>query len=65
MQCVDVTIRVFVDDAIGDDNRSTLVSGANTVQRETTRKTSHGSEQTFESLRQVMGNVILVDLLYS
>jgi hypothetical protein len=36
-----VAFSVLVDDTVGDDDRSALVCGTDTVERETSRKTRH------------------------
>ena len=62
VQGVDVTFGVVVDDADGDDDRSIFVGCTNPVDRETTWQTCHGTEETLESLRQVMRDIVLVNL---
>lgn len=51
VQRVDIAFSVVIDDPVGDDDWTTLISSTDTVQGETTWKTGHRSEQTFESLR--------------
>lgn len=62
VQSVDIGFRVLLDNSIGDDDWSTLVSSSDSVHRETTGQTSDRAEQTLESLGQVVRNVVLVDL---
>src|ERR1700722_164744 len=59
---VEVGLSVFIDDAIGNNNRSTFVGRTDTVERETARKTSDRSEETFKGLGEVMRDIILVYL---
>ena len=62
MKSVNVAFGVFIDDAVGDDDGTSLVSCPDTVEGETTRKTSDRAEETFESLREMVGNVVFVYL---
>lgn len=62
MKCVDIRLGILVNDTVGDEDRTALVSSTNTVEGETSGKTGHGTEQTLKSLREVVGNVILVNL---
>ena len=45
VQRVDVGPSVFLDDAVGGDDRSTLVCSPNAVRRETTRQTGGRTEE--------------------
>ena len=40
MQRIHIRLGIFVNDAVGDDDRSPLIGGTNAVDRETTGKTS-------------------------
>ena len=62
VQRVDVRLGVFIDDTVRDDDGSAFVGGPNTIQRETTRKTSDRTEETFKCFRKVMRDVVLIDL---
>lgn len=62
VQRIDIGLRVLLDDTVGDDDGPSLVGSADTIQRETTGQTRHRAEQTLESLGQVMGDVVFVDL---
>lgn len=62
VQSVDQRFRVFFDDTVRDDDRATFVRGTDPVHRETSRQTRHGPEQALERLRQVVRDVVLVDL---
>lgn len=62
MEGINIGLCIVLDDAVGDDNRSTFIRGSDPIQRETTRKTGNRAEQTFESLGEMVRNVILVHL---
>ena len=62
VQGVDIGFSVFFDDTVGDDDWATLVGCTNPVHGETSRKTGDGAEETLESLGQVVGDVVLVNL---
>lgn len=62
VQSVDVGFSVFLDDTIGDDDGATFVGGSDTIKGETSWKTSHRAEQTFESLGHMMRKEVLVNL---
>ena len=62
VQGIDVRLCVLLDDTVRDDDRSALVGGTNAVHGETSGKTRHRAEQTLEGLRQVVGDVVLVNL---
>lgn len=62
VKCVDMGLCVIVDDTVGDENRTTLISSTNTVEGEASRETGHGTEQTLESFGKVVGDVVLVNL---
>ena len=62
VKSVDVGFSVLVDDTVRDDDGSTLVCGTDPIQRETTRKTGDRTEQTLESLRQVVRDIVFVHL---
>jgi hypothetical protein len=59
---VNIGLSVLVDDTVGDEDRTALVSGTNTIEGEASRETGHGTEQTLESLGEMVGNVVLVNL---
>ena len=59
---VDIGLSVLVNDTVGDEDRTALVSGTNTVEGEASGETGHGTEQTLESLGEMVGNVVLVNL---
>ena len=62
VQCVDVRLRVFVNDPTRDNDGTALVSGPDAVHGETSRQTGHGTEQTLKRFRQMMRDVVLIDL---
>lgn len=62
VQRVDVHFRLVINDAIGDDEWSTFVRGANAIHAEATGKARHGSKERFECLGQMMGDIVLVHL---
>ena len=59
---IDVGLRVFLDDVIGDNDWSTFVCSPNAIQRETTRQTGDGTEERFKSLGKMMRDIVFVDL---
>lgn len=63
VKSIDVAFRIIINDAVGNNDRATLVSCSDPVKRETTRQTSDTAEQTLESLRQVMRDVVFVNLI--
>ena len=62
VQSINIAFCIVVDNAIGDDDRATFVGSTDPVHRETSGQTRHGAEQALERLRQVVGDVVLVDL---
>jgi hypothetical protein len=62
VQSVNVGFRVFLDDAVGDDDGPALVRGPNAVQGETTRQAGDGSEEGFKGLGEMVRDVVFVDL---
>ncbi len=62
VECVDIWFGVFFDDAVGDDNWPALVCRPNAIHGETTRQTSDRAKQRFESLRQMVRDVVFIDL---
>ncbi|KAI3482061.1 hypothetical protein L1887_55325 [Cichorium endivia] len=50
VQRVHAVLRVVVDDAVRDEQRSALVRAADAVERETTGQTRHAAKQRFERL---------------
>jgi hypothetical protein len=62
MQCIHVRFCVFVDDPVRNDDGTTFVCCAYAVERETSWKTRHGAEEGFESFREMMRDVVFVDL---
>ena len=62
MKRVDIGLCVLINDAVGNEDRAALVSGTDTVKSETSRKTGHGTKETLKGLREVVGNVVLVNL---
>jgi hypothetical protein len=63
VESVDVGLRVFVDDAVRNDDRSSLISCPNAIQTETARETGNRAEQALECLCKVVRNIVLVDLI--
>jgi hypothetical protein len=59
---VHVRLGILVDDPAGNDDWPTLVGSSDSVDTETSRKTSDGTEQALKSFGKVVGNVVLVDL---
>jgi hypothetical protein len=59
---VDEVLRIVVDDALGDDDRSALVGGSETVDREATGETGDGAEEGFEGFGEVVRDEVFVDL---
>ena len=59
---IDVTIRVFYDDPVGNNERAALVGGTDPVHAETTWQASYKTEERFECLREMVRNVVLVNL---
>ena len=62
VQSINVWLRVLLDNSVGDDDRPSLVGRSNPVHGETTRKTGHGTEETLESLGQMVRDIVLVNL---
>ena len=62
VQGIDKRLSVLLDDSVRDDDRATLVGSTDSVHRETPRQTRHGAEQALERLRQVVRDVVFVDL---
>ena len=62
MQSVDRAFGIIVDDSLGDDERTALVSGADAVHAKTTWETSDRSKKGLECLGEMMRDVVLVDL---
>lgn len=62
VQCIHVRLGVFFNDTVRDDNGSSFIGCADTVQGETTRQTCDGAKKTFECFGQVMRDVVFVDL---
>lgn len=62
VQCVNVRFAVLVDHPVGDDDRPPLVRRLDAIRGEAPGKTSGRAEKTFKCFRQVMGEIILVDL---
>lgn len=62
MKRVDIGLCVLINDTVGDEDRTALVSSTDTIEGETSGETGHGTEQTLEGLREVVGNVVLVNL---
>jgi hypothetical protein len=54
VESIDVGISILVDYTVRDDDGPTLVRSTDPIERETTWKTGDGTEQTLESLRQVV-----------
>ena len=59
---VNVAFGVFVDDPVGDDDRTTLVSRADTIERETPGKTGNRTKEGLERLGKVVRDVVFVNL---
>ena len=62
VQGVNIGLRILLDDAIGDDDRPSLVSCTNPVHGETSGKTGDGPEERLESFGQMVRDVVFVDL---
>ena len=62
VQGIDKWFSLLLDDPVRDDDRATFVGSTDPVHRETSGQTRHGAEQALERLRQVVGDVVLVDL---
>ena len=62
MQRVNTILRVVLDELVGDEQGLVGIRRSQAVERETTGKTSNGTEQRLESLRQMVRNEVLVDL---
>ena len=62
MEGINVGLCIVLDDAVGDDDRTTLICGSDSVQRETAGETGNGAEKTLKSLGEVVRNVVLVHL---
>lgn len=54
VQGVDVGFGVFLDDAVADDDRTTLVGRANSVEGETTGKTGDGAKERLEGFGEMV-----------
>ena len=59
---VDAILGVVLDDLVADEQRLVRVGCAETVEGKTTGQTGDGAEQRFESLGEMMGDVVLVNL---
>ena len=59
---IDITFGVFFDDPIGDNERAALVGSTDAVHAEAAGQTSHRTEEGFECLREMMRNVVLINL---
>lgn len=62
MQCIHPIFRVIGYDLVRDEQGLVRIRGSQPVESETTRKTGNGSKKTFESLRHVVRNEVLVYL---
>ena len=62
VQSVNNWVRVLLDDTVRNDDRPSLVGRSNPVHGETTGKTGHGTEETLESLGQMVRDIVLVNL---
>ena len=59
---IDITFRVFFNDSVGDNERAALVGSTDAVHAEATRQASYRTEERFECLREMVRNVVLVNL---
>jgi hypothetical protein len=64
VQSVDIGLGILVDDNRGDDDRSTFVGSTDAVDGETSGKTGDRSEERLECFCEVMGDEVLVYLMY-
>ena len=62
MQRINTVFGIVLDQLVRDEERLVGVGRSETVERETTRQTSDGTEKTLEGFGHVMGNEVLVDL---
>ena len=62
VQRVDVAFGVFVNDPVGNDDRTTLVGRADTIERETPRQTGDRTKERLERFREMVRDVVLVHL---
>lgn len=51
---IDIALRVFFNDPIGDNERAALVGCTDTVHAEATRQAGYRTEERFECLREVV-----------
>jgi hypothetical protein len=65
MQCVHSVLGVILDDLVSYQQGLLGVGSPQTIECETTRKTSDGAEETLEGLCHVMRNKVLIDLYIS
>lgn len=62
VQSIHAIFRIVLDQLVRNQQGLVRIRGTETIKRETTGQTSDGAEKTFERLRHVMGNEVLVDL---
>lgn len=62
MKRVDEGLGVVVDDALRDDDRSSLVCGSDSVDGKAAGEAGDGAEEGFEGFGEVVGDEVLVNL---